>query len=591
MKNKIFFPSLTGIILCCINLVHAQYFQTRFNRDLSRTTFSPDLLNDGVCTHYNYANNDPSNYYYVGTGENIVTTEFVTADSLYNRMRFVRMNNNGGVSQNYGYSFSKPSENKMLNSRGLSVCEIPGTGSNNGYMVVGSVSSNDLTGSSVPGGRDALITRITGNGITKNPIRLRFNDSNSMEELYCVIASKTTPGVFYACGRAEGSSATKLIVVSFMTTGTVNWATTYHLDDNNPGTLTNECEGLAMAEDSTDGFLYVAGRYQNGTTIDALLIKINPSTHAVEWVQNHDLGSEEKYTNIKIDHDRNIILCGSTNYSNPRLMFTRFHRDGTLDWVKTYEIADAASGKDLLERRNTLGGYEFYIAVEIVIAGEHLNGICKINSSGNLVHCAPYAPLYSLNDKFMGLDTIPSSTSSGLSLFSQCVSDGTFGDSYVVKSYFNGATCIEACAALPGLTNTPALSIHYLEDNAKINYAVAKLSSRRELFQQAIDCSQITVSCGSSTRDGLTEENAQELHVDLFPNPVNDKACLKVRGREIPIEVLIYSSDGRLVQSLQLNSDVLPECLMIETETLASGIYTIHVRSSESAKTVKMLKP
>src|SRR6185295_18958559 len=164
-------PSITKIIsggflttfLAISNFSSAQYFQRWFNHDITRHNYKPEVFYDGLCSRLNYNVGDADQYYNVAVGFSKVSElADTTSNTLYDELRFVRTNMGGKpIPQNYGFAFAKKGSTDWLNSEGHSICEIFNGQGTGGYVAVGTVKNNAETGSSVPGGADALITTIT----------------------------------------------------------------------------------------------------------------------------------------------------------------------------------------------------------------------------------------------------------------------------------------------------------------------------------------------------------------------------------------------------------------------------------------------
>src|SRR6185295_1861594 len=260
-------------------LANAQYFQSYFNYDVAaanRANYRPEVLVDGLCTRQNYTAGDLDKYSNVGVGYTI-SAHMYDATAQSDELRFIKTTKTGStVNQNYGYAFAKNGSTAWLHSAGHSICEIDNGLGTGGYIAVGLVASNSITGSTVPGGADALVTKITSGGAATNKYRFDFGGA---DEFNCVIASQSDPGYFIACGTSKGTSHSKVIVMKFDAAMNPVWSKMYHFDPGFSNTLNNFCIGKAIAEDPTTGELFVVGSYYyNGdpTNQNALIMKLNP---------------------------------------------------------------------------------------------------------------------------------------------------------------------------------------------------------------------------------------------------------------------------------------------------------------------------
>ncbi len=588
-KNKCI---LIVLILITSLSTRAQYFKNRYNYDLGRLNYKPEVFYDGLCTNENYANNDPSGYFHVAVGFTRITESPVPVDSFYKELRFVRTNSNGLSNQNKGFAFANIGTTKWFHSEGKSICEIDNNNGNGGYMVAGSVATNDSTGAGVPGKKDALFARITSGGQITKAFRLNFY--NGEDEFNCIIASQKDPGYYYACGTSMKSGHAKLIVAKFMASGSVAWANVYHFDGTNPSTFTNFCKGNSIAEDPSDGSIYVAGSYMESSNKDALIVKLFPGSGDVDFVQKHATGNEEEYNCVKVTHDHSIILCGNSapaGSTGPQLLLTKMTSAGALIYCNLYQVYLSSNAYDLVERKNSFSAYEYHIASMVSQGAGQLNAICKTDESGNFIQAHTYGLLFAYNDKGMGIDTISSGSSPGLCLFSQLHDNTgiTYSDAFMMKSYFNGATCTDDCDSIPGTKFPQVPLITVLEDFKQETFTKKALTTKQTNYSNINDCFQNSISCGNNLRIGFETMINQPI-LSISPNPAYRYISVTILA-DIPNgKIEISDMQGKSMNVMDLNQFSDPTHVMIDISFLRPGTYLLQVKSGACLASSKFIR-
>lgn len=93
---------------------------------------------------------------------------------------------------------------------------------------------------------------------------------------------------------------------------------------------------------------------------------------------------------------------------------------------------------------------------------------------------------------------------------------------------------------------------------------------------QTIDSVQVTIENCTST-----EELSQQENIRIYPNPNNGKFTLELNGNSDKASVRIYTLDGRLVQSKQIERNALNNNkFVIDISDQSAGIYLLQLRGA-----------
>jgi hypothetical protein len=69
----------------------------------------------------------------------------------------------------------------------------------------------------------------------------------------------------------------------------------------------------------------------------------------------------------------------------------------------------------------------------------------------------------------------------------------------------------------------------------------------------------------------------------IYPNPFDESIAIKTLYHETPEEIRIYNSQGVLIRLISNEKDV-------QTSTLSSGVYFIHVKNGDKKHIQKLIK-
>ena len=181
MKNL-----FTIILLLAVNLSQAQYFQQRFNLNYAQLRYRNERCNSGIVTRDNLAGGNPAAYYFAGIGSSYNNTALTAPDNIADRMRFEQLNNTGtAIISNLGYQFLDAAGTPPFHSYGNSIAEVKNGNFNGGYVTVGEVKNNTITGANtIAGGSDVLFAQLNSGGIVVNAVRYDVKGGSTVHGAY-----------------------------------------------------------------------------------------------------------------------------------------------------------------------------------------------------------------------------------------------------------------------------------------------------------------------------------------------------------------------------------------------------------------------
>lgn len=608
MKKK-----LTLIFILAASWVHAQYYQHWYNRSVVPANSSNETFYDGIRTRYNFSGANPVNYFNVGYGATFISP---FGAFLTDQARFVRTTKTGAVvNVNTGTSFADNNTTLFHNSYGHAICEINNGLGTGGYLAVGNVASNSITGSFVPGGSDGLFYKMTNAGATS--ARFRFDSNGGAEYFTDIKASTFTPGTYYVCGYAKYGNFEDAIVMSILANGTVNWFKRYQFDPTwtaGTPTASAECRAYGIAEDASSGNLMVVGYIHDqvpapSTGTDGLVFVIN-SAGAVICAQSHHVYDNDQYHDVVQKASGNFAICGfvedgasGTSFNHTWLTEMSISCGGffssRFDHSTSSGNISESRGYALVERINTSNIPEYYVAGPDMSTAGLFSSINKISAlPGNPpVAWYNYAGQGGGFDDSYGIDyATAANTKPGLLLLSNTntpVATAPFNDCYMLKAYYNGATCTNYCPSNTLLQAPLAVAITSLIDSIYTPYKRKGMISQIVNYTYGVICTQNSVACGSNARDynGDTGNNLEdENQIMLYPNPAENS---------INLDLIVNSSENyRIIatditgRSAMLGDHYLNEgrqVIPVDIAGLAKGVYIMKISNSKETITKKFV--
>ncbi len=579
---------LTAALVYSVKL-NAQYFQRWFGSSASPS--KQHYLYDGVCTRHNSNGNDTS-FYNVGVGVAHLSYTDSAGLTKYDEVRFIRTSRNGNtVYVNKGFAFKNDADsltNKWYNSKATSVCA-NGYSTNGGYVAVGRVSTNGLTGTVAKGGADALISRISNSGTVNMQYKIDFRSGSDV--LNCVIAANNASNTYYACGASVLTNNTNLIVMKFSNTGSITWANTYRLNISGSA-YQSKVVGNSICQSPDGGTLFIAGLIndpQTGTGDDGLIVSVDASTGNFIGATAYQYATDDQYTVIKPMISGEYLVGGIVSGNGLQSMF--MGRANTLGSVYVHKTLTAVNGitggnynttaYDALERPNTsVGGNLYFTGTRASAAGG--SGVIVVKTD---LTCTPSA-LYNYND--VGLNQTAAidysdttDYSAGIRIFSGITDATAIGktDAYISRIYFNGATCNEYCPSDSFVLQVPVYTTYGVsEDTTYTKKIKTKLRSIAVNYNSDYICNQSIVSCGSNARLGesMQETVSWNNNLAFYPNPATSKLHVSFTSlKAIRYEFHLLDISGRNVLQLKSTSQSGENSIELNIEKLSKGIYQL----------------
>jgi endonuclease I len=121
------------------------------------------------------------------------------------------------------------------------------------------------------------------------------------------------------------------------------------------------------------------------------------------------------------------------------------------------------------------------------------------------------------------------------------------------------------------------------------NNAIYQIQNNRNPY---IDNPEWIDSIWTATLTSLTEQELQELTLDVYPNPATDKFTVAYNGLEqLKVNYSIVNMLGQIIAStnnIRLNTSDSPQ-LLIDCSTWENGIYYLLINSEDKQKTIKLV--
>ena len=126
--------------------------------------------------------------------------------------------------------------------------------------------------------------------------------------------------------------------------------------------------------------------------------------------------------------------------------------------------------------------------------------------------------------------------------------------------------------------------------NLKINNQQYSLSSGRHDFSLEQGLSTIEVKTELSCQGTVKREIYLSDQSSLYPNPARDVVNVLVGGKENQVKILLYKTDGTLLNETDLQLSELERAYQIPLDGQASGLYFIVIKKGGVSENLKLLK-
>lgn len=252
---------------------------------------------------------------------------------------------------------------RMLLSGGVSAPAGPfwigllgGSGYDDGYSVaVDSTGNMYVAGRSYTTGDGGQVAKYDANGVIQWQRRL-----NGVASFRAVAVN--TSGDVFVTGPASGS----VILAKYNTSGTLQWQ--YEL--YSPSGSTAIGEGIALA---SDGSIYVAGQYYNGSNYDYVLIKFN-SSGVIQWQKGFGGTQDQAAYSVAVNAAGDVWVHGKVLSST--IITVKYNSSGTVQWQRTLAGATGSTGygcavgsDDSLYVCGTAGSSAYYYVAKYTSTG------------------------------------------------------------------------------------------------------------------------------------------------------------------------------------------------------------------------------
>lgn len=590
-------------MICSLN-TYGQFFQNAYNLDYTTPQFREDFHNSGIRTRDNYASGSPAKYYYIGIGASLNNPGLPAPHNQADRYRFTRTNKAGSmVNNNRGFEFRNTgSTAPFMNSVGCSIAEIEDGLGTGGYMGVGGVYDNTITGASLPGGGDALIVNHSNSGTVNGAWRLDFSSGNDIA--LCIRKSEFMPGTWLVCGitkPATTGTRTDCFVARIDAAGTVIWAFTFNFDPSS-GAIDANCVANQLCEDPASGMIYVVGHVDDllfMPNVNALIFNLS-AAGALLGATILDGGppgpgaSDDRFRACRFTSDGFIIVGGFSNSSTAasfggfKMLITKFTPAlipvfSNLLIANTGVITSPVSSRcqDIIERISTTGAIEYYLFGTASPPAGTTQCVYKVDAAGFGIEHYLYNVM-----KFgsgFGIDYVENTMSKpGLVLFSSVANTSTtFSDAHLMKTYFNGATCTNLCPSNPP-DNLP-ITYNIPPENIYVGnvYTIKKLKSKNYDYQSKQFCSQGSISCGSNARE--TEQvliGNNENHLITYPNPAGNNLTIAWDAVQAgPYDLEIRNTTGQVIFRNHFEAEEGSFSTVLDVSSLMPGTYLLLIQS------------
>ena len=378
-------------------------------------------------------------------------------------------------------------------------------------------------------------------------------------------------------------------------TGAIIWGYVY--DVINPSFSSKDLFNDIVESPYASEVIVVGQTYDGTTTSDGLFMRINSNTGTAFPIVNlHGTATSwDAFNAITVANSPTAggpgFAIGGTSDANGTndFWFTLVDPTGTFitSTLHDYSINPGADDQceDIIERKNTFGKYEYYMAGSTFKGafGRHDVLVIKTDDNGKGVANGEFTYGSSGHDFGKSLDQYNGTGNDGLSIFGTYDNNIIGGsDMYLVRAYFNGASGCNEKFSTPTPKSGPK---HYLRYDVK---DIAKFKDNKFSWKQTTAkdknlCFAWSLSSGSNARVAPAEPNGDK-EAKVSPNPIAQGvqyAALEVEVENpTTAQVAIYDMLGRTyyAQTFTLVKGKNSLVLNISDVNMAQGMYTVKVQ-------------
>jgi len=603
--------------------VNAQYFERLYgSTDIDMASDGHNAYEGGNIGHFQIGPYDGP-----GTAnDHYFTAQRTDLDGLISGPPY--FNNRYFVTDIFGTGWVSPNAN-------LKITELKSMEQSNGsgFAVIGSYGTGIFWAPILPDGTapgNAAFRYIPG--------------SNGFNLSVAAVVEDPTTNYIYVSGSVQNGTTTDPYVIALDNTpgttfGDVVWSYTYDIDSD-PTTSDVPLDMIVSPYNTTD-LVLVGGSQRSYQSGDPFAMKVDRASGSVVsvdiYTQPTQVWERAEFTCIKasanpnIGSPENFVIGGSVyNYYMPHesdmLMVAVDDAGMDVQWSETYDHNHPVNTftyydecTDILERINTSGNYEYFLAGNTTYPNYRDRVILKFDDMGRPVLNGQYTYVKYEADDVVSIDLLDGfgPNTDGLSLFGSSswnpgIQIGNW-DHSLIKAYFNGVTGCNlmederfmgvglALTRNPQMLNTPQDGFNKYGFYVSINVPVI----------EAEVCYDLMPTGGSNARAQKADKNVvaeNGLDNGNLGMGIQDKAVLslypsvlKQQGNEISIRGS-FAYEGRAVLSLvDMNGRVLKQSdfhisegatslsLTLGDIQMTSGIYHLQLSGNNYQQTFKVV--
>lgn len=585
-------------------MAEAQYFQQRFNLDYAVPSLRNERCNSGIRTRDNYMAGNPALHYYAGIGTSYNNAALPAPNNVADRMRFQQLNNTGtAVISNLGYQFADAATAPWYHSYGNSIAELNNTAHNGGYVTVGAVTNNAITGAAaIAGSSDALFTQLDAAGNVLAAVR--YDILGGTDQAWCIRKSRIVINArptWILCGQSKrAANNTDCFVARVYSDGTPVWFNRYNFDPG--GAPFNSAHNIAkqLCEDSL-GYIYVVGTLQDGFAgagIDALAFKLT-SAGAVVWSNDYNISPDDEFHAVRLTADANIVAGGFTtfaivapatsnmlitkiNAATGMLMFQNVLRasiGGNFYTSKCYDIIETA-------------GPQYFLAGPATRNGITYEMMYRTNAAGLGINWYRYNRMnYQVG---FGLDNVNTAANAGVAYFASMrnTTNAAFSDAHIMKTDYIGRTC-NFCAANPPNNAPLQMEKHPRNWLQQPTAQTRKLVSAAFKYSNILICNQAVIACFAvaANNEEAAAANEKAGIAKFYPNPVIN--VLHVQFNTLPAgeySLTLTDINGRIILRKNNIHNSGKSSADIDMSSFAPGIYMLTIKKDGVQVEQKIVK-
>ncbi|PSR53690.1 hypothetical protein AHMF7605_09205 [Adhaeribacter arboris] len=577
----------TIILLLIFHLAQGQvrYFQREFNLNYVTPLYRHERLNGGIRTHFNFDANNP--YYFVGIGTSYKNPALASPNNTADRLRFIRLGSLSNVLANRSHQYAR--DGKALNVQGNSITEIKIAAGNGGYVAVGAVSSNSVTGAIATGGSDVLFTNLNFNGFVVNSSRIDIAGGSDIA--WSIKRSNTLAGgqpTWIICGESkQGATHTDSFVARVTSAGAIIWCNRFNFDPGGGLFNSAHCIAKQLVEDA-NGNIYVVGTLRDNTGnngTDGLAFKLGPGGNLI-WANNYHLASDDEFQAVRVTVDNNLIVGGFTNFTGLyNMQITKL--TAAAGAIQFQNILRARNGNttypskcyDILEAP----GPNYYLAGVISQEGVNREMMYRTGAGGAGINWNSYNPMvFSVG---FGLSYVPDNNCPGIAYFSSLknTNNPVFSDSHIMKTDLTTKTCNFMFPKAP--SNLASNLVRFARPRRmQPAGSVAGLTCTTVTYDDKLICK---VDCPAAASvitpadSKLPEPPKANSKLVLAPNPVTqnlhiEAASLPTGAYQIELKDMLKGNTV-LQRTNNLRTGTLTTDL--DLSTIPSGVYLLTIKS------------